>query len=687
MSTIKKVLVCGGGGFIGGHMVKRLQREGCYVGVADLKFPDFDKTNSDIYFKGDLTDQTFCDEVFSVGWDEVYQFAADMGGAGYIFTGENDANVMHNSALINLNVVERCVKTGVKKVFYSSSACIYPGYNQLDPKNPKCQEFTAYPAEPDSEYGWEKLFSERLYLAFMRNHGLQVRIARYHNIFGPCFDDKTEVLTKDGWKWFKDITLNDQIASLSLDDKKLIYQKPVDKQAYPYSGKMYCVQGDSVNQCVTPDHKLYLASRTTKNGKAYQTPFSLKEAKNVNWNADRLYFTSHFNWDGSDIGDFFTLPACDKIDGRKLTEEKNVNMKDWFEFIGWFVSEGSMFQTPSNYTVVITQYEKTNSKNREAIKNLLKRMDLHFSEDEMKTQVILSNKQLFTALKNEGFATGAVNKKIPRWMLAANKELLTALYNSLMAGDGNKSGKRYTTVSSQLKDDFMELALKLGKSVNSSSKKTENANHNECYRINICDRKQFTTKRQNRSLVDYNGYVYDVTLPEHHVLLVRREGKVCWSGNCGTWNGGKEKAPAAMCRKVAMATNGSSIEVWGPGTQTRSFLYIDECIEATRRLMDSDFTGPVNIGSEEMISINDLAKMAARISGKLLTIENIEGPVGVMGRNSDNALLREKLGWEPTATLEDGMKKTYAWICEQIKLAESAQALINKIAETIETLK
>ena len=325
MVLAKRILVCGGGGFIGSHMVNRLKSEGHFVAAADLKFPEFDRTTADIFFQGDLRNQENCDQIFKESWDEVYQFAADMGGAGYIFTGENDANVMHNSALINLNIVERCVAHGVKKVLYSSSACIYPAYNQMDPNNPKCFEASAYPAAPDSEYGWEKLFSERLYLSFMRNYGLEVRVVRYHNIFGPK----------------------------------------------------------------------------------------------------------------------------------------------------------------------------------------------------------------------------------------------------------------------------------------------------------------------------------------------------------GTWMGGKEKAPAAMCRKVAEAPDGGTIEVWGPGTQTRSFLYIDECIEGTRRLMESAFTGPVNIGSEEMIAINDLAKMAIDISGKNLTLKNIEGPVGVMGRNSDNDVLRKELNWEPSQTLRDGMEKTYTWISDQVKSLQS----------------
>ena len=331
---MKKAVVLGAGGFIGSHMVKRLKKEGFEVVGVDLKKPEFSDSKADLFVVGDLRDPELVAKVIGSNVDELYQFAADMGGAGFIFTGENDADIMHNSALVNLNVAYECIKKGVKRVFYSSSACMYPEHNQLDPNNPNCIEDSAYPANPDSEYGWEKLFSERLFLAFTKNKGLNIRIARYHNIFGPE----------------------------------------------------------------------------------------------------------------------------------------------------------------------------------------------------------------------------------------------------------------------------------------------------------------------------------------------------------GTWDGGREKAPAALCRKAALAKEGEPIEVWGSGNQTRSFLYIDECIEATIRLMRSNFTGPVNIGSEEMISINNFAKMAIEVSNKNLNIYNIDGqdfinkyghkcPLGVNGRNSDNTLYYNKIGWKVSQPLIKGMKKTYNWIENQINLA------------------
>ncbi len=319
---MKKALVCGAGGFIGGHLVKRLKAEGYWVRGVDIKSHEYCQTVADDFIVGDLREQSVCRRITSdVKFDELYQLAADMGGAGYIFTGEHDACVMHNSATINLNLVEEAKNTGIKKVFYSSSACIYPEGIQMDPDNSGLPEASAYPACPDSEYGWEKLFSERLYLSYARNYGMDVHIARFHNIFGPE----------------------------------------------------------------------------------------------------------------------------------------------------------------------------------------------------------------------------------------------------------------------------------------------------------------------------------------------------------GTWDGGKEKAPAAICRKVAAAAPGGEIEIWGDGLQTRTFLYIDECLEGIRRLMESGFSGPVNIGSDELVSINDLARRVMGIANKSVSLKHIKGPLGVRGRSSDNTLIQKKLGWRPSWPLAKGLELTYRWIEAQVR--------------------
>ena len=318
---LKKALVLGGGGFIGSHLVRRLKNEGYWVRAVDLKYPEYWQTEADDFIQGDLKEKEVCKQALDQQFDEVYQLAADMGGAGFIFTGENDADIMHNSCMINLNILEACKTQKDKNIFYSGSACMYPEHNQLDPENPNCSEESAYPANPDSEYGWEKLFSERLYLAYLRNYGFNSHIARYHNIFGPY----------------------------------------------------------------------------------------------------------------------------------------------------------------------------------------------------------------------------------------------------------------------------------------------------------------------------------------------------------GTWDGGREKAPAAICRKVALCDASDQIEIWGDGEQTRSFLYIDECLDGTTRLTRSNLSGPFNIGSEEMVTINGLVDIVAEIAGKKITKSHIDGPLGVRGRNSDNKLINERLKWKPTQPLIKGLELTYEWIDSQVK--------------------
>lgn len=317
---MKKILVCGAGGFIGSHLVKKFKQYGYYVIGADLKYPDYAPTQADVFYQMDLREQENVRKLITSDIDEIYQLAADMGGAGYIFTGENDADIMHNSSQINLNILREMVNKNVKNIFYSSSACIYPSYNQEDPDNPLLEEDSAYPANPDSEYGWEKLFSERLYMSYARNHGIRARIARLHNVYGPE----------------------------------------------------------------------------------------------------------------------------------------------------------------------------------------------------------------------------------------------------------------------------------------------------------------------------------------------------------GAWNNGKEKAPAALCRKVAMCEDNGEIEIWGPGIQTRSFLYIDECLIGIEKIMASDCDVPINLGSTRMIRINDLALLIALMANKKINIKNVHGPMGVMGRNSDNRFIQQVLGWQPYENLEIGLKKTYDWIVEQI---------------------
>lgn len=651
---MKKCLVLGVG-FIGWHLAKRLKEEGNYVVGVDVKFPEFNRFVGDHFLIKDLRIKENVEEVMGQEYDEVYTLAADMGGAGFVFTGEHDHEIITGNALINIYTALNAHRVG--RVFFSSSACVYsPELRFRD----DFREESAYPANPDSDYGVEKLFSERVYLAQKK---AIVRIARYHNIFGPCYDEETEVLTRDGWKFFKDVKSSDEFATRD-SDGTMLYMRAKEKQEYHYTGKMYKLESSAASQLVTPDHNLYVSRKTTaKNsvGKfvSVDTPFELIRACELTWDSSRIRFTSKFNWIGEKLPEEYTIQEVRMSDGRKKHPQKKVSMGDWFELVGWYVSEGSSFVTPSNYTVCITQYMGSE---RNRIMDLLKNMGIHYSEDKMKTQIIISNKQIYESLK--GCGVGARNKRIPKWMLFAKKEVLFRLYESLMLGDGTDD-KRYSTVSPELKDGFMELALKLGYAVNCSK---ENNKHGGTYRISLCKRESHVTKRSSRSIVEYNGIVYDVTLPKHHLLLIRRNGKVCWSGNCGSWCGGREKAPAAMCRKVAEAEDGGEVEIWGDGGQERTFLYIDDCLDATIALMRSPHTGPLNIGSEEVVSIDGLADIVADIAGKKLSKKHIPGPVGVNRRTSNNDRITEILDWKPKLTLREGLEKTYQWVEHMVKL-------------------
>jgi hypothetical protein len=274
--------------------------------------------------------------------------------------------------------------------------------------------------------------------------------------------------------------------------------------------------------------------------------------------------------------------------------------------------------------------------------------------------ITVSSKQLFDAV--QCFDHGSENKCIPRELLDCNKQTLEILFNSLMQGDGNSSGRRYTTQSPQLANDFQELCIKLGKRCTKSF-------DGACYRLNISNQKSFVTKRCNRLIENYSGMVYDVTVPNWHVIMTRRNGKAVWSGNCGTYDGGREKAPAAICRKVIQAklSGNHEIEIWGDGLQTRSFMYIDDCLVGTQKLLNSDVIEPINIGSDEMVTINQLVDIVEDIAGiKLKKNYKLDAPKGVRGRSSDNTMVKEVLDWEPSVRLREGMEKTYNWIYKQM---------------------
>jgi hypothetical protein len=520
------------------------------------------------------------------------------------------------------------------------------------------REEDAYPAMPEDGYGWEKLFSERMCRHFSEDFGLTTRVARFHNVYGPCFDAKTEVLTAEGWKAFPEVTMEDAVATLNQETGFLEYHPPYEIQCYDYDGQMYRVDHLAGDLLVTPDHSIFYA--TTTSGRRTRTPFRLGGVSESRWDRAAMFFSCRMRWDGQDDRAVHVLEESRCSDGRRLANKrgarKEIPIGTWLRFVGWYLSEGSSRITPSNHTVSISQGP---GPKQEEIRQLI--LDMGFRPYVNGCNVDVSSKQLHHAVQE--FGTGAAHKQLPAWYLMLPPHRLKDLFVGLMAGDGDSDGGCYSTISSRLADAVMELALKLGK-------RAWIGRDGKMYRVHMSDRTAIKTRRSHRTIEHYRGRVYDVTV-RNHVLLVRRNGKPMWSGNCGTYDGGREKAPAAICRKVATArlTGRDEIET-----------YIDDCIHGTQAIMASDaITFPINLGSSEKVTINQLVDIVEEIAGvRLKRHYNLDAPKGVNGRNSDNALIRKILGWEPSLPLRVGMEQTYRWIYDEIRSGRSKDAAVNQ---------
>jgi UDP-glucuronate decarboxylase len=642
----KRILVCGAGGFIGSHLARELYRQGHFVRVIDLKYDGYlPEPYYSEKIRGDLRQHdTALHATQSMDW--IFQLAADMGGIGYIT--EKAADVVYNNALINLNMAKAALYPNAR-IFFASSACIYPNYKQEDADVKPLAESDAMPADPNEAYGWEKLFSEIVYQSFARDYGLDIRIARFHNIYGPCYDEQTEVLTRNGFKPFNELAGCEEIATLNPDTGFIEYHIPTAMQRYHYKGNMVHFNSSRVDLLVTPEHNMYF---TTHRGSRLRLG---KASDCLGW--QQVFMSRSVRRCHADVPADKVLEVSRGSDGRNLENKggarKIISIDTWLRFLGWYLSEGSCFKTPSNYTVCITQ---KNEANRKQIIETIEDMGFatYLNGDK---NILIHSKQLYDDVKDFGHSH---DKYIPRMYLNLPQEKLQILFDALMAGDGNASGRRYTSASKQLADDVQEIALKLGygSQINIASMP---------YRVCLTKEVTHRVDRNRMSEEQYNGTVYDVTVP-NHIILVRRNGKVVWSGNCGTYDGGREKAPSALCRKVALADNPGIIEVWGDGKATRSFCYIDDCVNGIQALMESDWTEPINIGSDRLVTVDELAELAIAASGKDIQIRHdVSKPQGVRGRNADLTLVKQVLGWWPTISLEIGMDATYRWIAEQVK--------------------
>ena len=648
MDKQKRILVCGAGGFIGSHVARELHNAGHYVRVADVKWDGYlpepyysDKVTAD------LRDPKNCEWV-ARDVDEIYQFAANMGGIGFIT--EKAADVVYDNALINLYMAIEAARARAR-ILYASSACIYPNYLQEDAEVKPLAESDAMPADPNEAYGWEKLFSEVVYQSFARDYGLDIRIVRYHNIYGPCYDTETEVLTTNGFKPFPDVVSDDKIATLNPDTNTLEFHKPVAIQRYFYDGLMVHFNSSRIDLLVTPDHSMYCSTHRGSRMKLQ------KATDCLGW--QQVFMSRFVPCRQGDATVAKVLPTARMSDGRTLQnkngQQRIIPIETWLEFLGWYLSEGSCFTTKANHIVCITQYDE---RNRERIAQVIR--DLGYHPHMNGHNIRVCSKQLYSEVQQFGHSH---DRFIPRWILELSPAQLQHLFTTLMAGDGTADGRKYTTVSKRLADAVQEIALKLGLGAQIGQEA-------DIYRVYITKETLHRIDRDCMYECSYKGMVYDVTVP-NHILLVRRNGKVVWSGNCGTYDGGREKAPSALCRKVARAEDGTSIEVWGDGQATRSFCYITDCVAGTISLMESNWTQPINIGSDRLVTVDELAQMAIAASGKKLElVHDLTKPQGVRGRNADLTLVKKVLDWQPVVTMEEGMQNTYSWIAKQVEEAK-----------------
>ena len=692
---MEKILVAGAGGFIGHHLVRFLKKKGYWVRGADIKYPEFSpKDEADEFLILDLRDFRNCSEAVK-GIDKVYQLAANMGGIKFITSVK--ADVVRDNILINTNMAEVCRLVGVKRLFFSSSACIYPKYKQEQTNVTPLKESDAYPADCEDGYGWEKLISERMYKNFYEDYGLEVRISRYHNIYGPegtydggrekapaalsrkialasnpgeieiwgdgCFPAGEQIISNPKIKCIEDFKINDTVLGVKG------FQRVTNVFTRDYDGDLFSIKPEGMMPFkVTAEHPILVFRLKT---------FCKSHAPH--WCKPNCFCHRHDcrhnieTWKGwvkpgdivKDRGrhkDYLCVP--------KLKEEKKVEVdlrpftlkghgdgrpqeqasipiieidEDWAWILGLYLAEGYSYNKKVSWCLGSHEEEL-----REELHKRLTKLGLNYWEDNKKStpwskETHVANGPLSRWLK-ENFGSSAREKRIPSTFFSLPKEETREFINGYFKGDATSeslyASKRWKATSTS-KDILVGTQILLAKIGNFGTIMWLN---NWAGRGRSCGTLTYAEKPINVHWFQDEEFIY---VPIRDIIKSNFKGNV--------YN--LETEDHTYCLPATVHN-----------CQTRSFCYIDDCLEGTFRLMESDHKEPLNIGSDRLITIDELVDMIAKIAGKDITKKHLlDKPQGVRGRNSDNTLCKKVLGWEPKISLEDGLEKTYKWIEEQAK--------------------
>lgn len=653
----KSILITGNAGLLGSRMADWILEnhpEYEVVGIDNLFGGYIENVDPRvIFYRRELSSDSIKDIFDKHEFEYVYHFAAYAAeGLSPFMRMFNDRNNM----LSTDNVINECISHDVKRLIYTSSMSVY-GWGQFKDK-PFDEDDLLAPIDP---YAVSKYACEMNIKIAGEQHGLDWCIIRPHN----CYSDDTEILTENGWKLFKDLENGEQVLTLNADTMQMEYRVPSEYHKYHVDDYLYNFHTKGIDLMVTGDHNM--VTRTSSKNKIQKIT-----AKEIYENPEKYYYYETLK-SGYDIiqdkCDDIVIPSVTDSFGRNMENEHQnggervVKAEDWFRFLGWYISEGCCYKTPSNYTIVITQQENVHKENCDDIKAVIDRMGFNYYANG--NEIKIHSKQLYEFLKKLFPESGAANKHIPREYLMYNKECLMNLYESLMAGDGNSDGSRYSTASKQLADDFSELLLKIGKCGSVQIEKREN--ENPIYRVYICKSKNpsfgdMYTKKLNCDKVRYEGYVYDITVP-NHIIYVRRNGKSCWGSNCyGEKQNIWDKYRNVLGIWMYQILNNKPMLIYGDGEQTRAFSYIGDCLQSfwNAAVFPEASKEIINVGGVKGFSINEAAKILCDITG-YGNVEHKEARHEVKHAVPKPDKSIKILGYEQKTSLEEGLKKMWEW--------------------------